>query len=1049
MKAEMREEQKTIHEIMFIFSTKLQAMAAGLKLRAGLWLWLVLAGLAISPAQAQWKSTTYTLKGGWNSIFLAGDASYDTLDALLPSAVVEVWRWNPNPTQVGFTDSPLIPAAGTAEWSVWKRGIPAESSLSQLIGQSAYLVKCSGTTANSYSVNLKQSPQLPANNWVRNGANLMGFPSLKNGGTYPTMSGYFATFPAAIAANTKVYKYVGGDLGAGNPMQVFAPTTERLDATQAYWFSSKVTGDFYAPVEISPGTSGGLVFGRDGAVIKVLVRNLSAAAVTLTLTLTPSETAPSGQTGIVGAVPLTRRVFNATSLQWTETPITAGYTEAIDPTSTVELNFGINRGDALMSAAASNAFFASLLRITDSSNLMDVYVPVTAQKASLAGLWVGDVSLTNVSNKVSNGAQATATVTDGVITGLTIVGAGGFGYSGAPIVTIAAPHANSNATATATASVSAGAVSGIAATATGSGYTSAPSVTLSPPSGSATATATASMSNGTVAAITLAQAGGFYATAPTISIAAPPPSVTAAGSASVNLDKTLAGISLANGGYYYATAPTVTIDAPAPGTATATAVMTGDVVTGITLNDPGHNYTSAPTVTIAAQPGAQATATAILSATKTLASIYGVTGGGYYTSAPTVTIAAPPTPINAAAGTVSLSAGSVTGIAVATAGTNYTDAPSVTLSAPPTFSAATVGTVTVTNKTITNIQLGSGGGYYSAAPTVTVSAPTAAVTAAPGLITLSATGTVSSIALGTAGTNYTTAPTVGLSAPPASVTATGTAVISSKTLASITLGTGGGYYSVAPTVTVSAPTAAINAVPGAVSVSAGAVTGVALGTAGTNYTTAPTVALSAPPASSQATGTAVLNGKTLGSITSLLGGGYYTVAPTVGIGPPSVAVTAAPGAITKPLFYGGGQERGLRPGTLPVALVAALGAAAELAHRDQKKRAKHCRAIKAAAMKAFAPLKPRIHGRPDDTMDHVLNLAFPRIDSEALIVALKDLVAISNGSACTSSSYTPSHVMKAMGYSDDEANEAIRLSWCHLTPEVDWNALAERVRGLY
>ena len=44
---------------------------------------------------------------------------------------------------------------------------------------------------------------------------------------------------------------------------------------------------------------------------------------------------------------------------------------------------------------------------------------------------------------------------------------------------------------------------------------------------------------------------------------------------------------------------------------------------------------------------------------------------------------------------------------------------------------------------------------------------------------------------------------------------------------------------------------------------------------------------------------------------------------------------------------------------------------------------------------------------------------------------------ISNGSACTSSSYTPSHVIKAMGYSDDEANEAIRLSWCHLTPEVD------------
>jgi cysteine desulfurase len=129
-------------------------------------------------------------------------------------------------------------------------------------------------------------------------------------------------------------------------------------------------------------------------------------------------------------------------------------------------------------------------------------------------------------------------------------------------------------------------------------------------------------------------------------------------------------------------------------------------------------------------------------------------------------------------------------------------------------------------------------------------------------------------------------------------------------------------------------------------------------------------------------------------------------------------------------------------------MVAALGMAAEVAVKDHDKRQKLCRKLKTAALKAFAPLNPRIHGREDETMNHVMNLAFSGIDSEALIVALKDLVAISNGSACTSSSYTPSHVIKAMGYGDDEANEAIRLSWCHLTPEVDWEAVAERVIGL-
>jgi cysteine desulfurase len=81
-------------------------------------------------------------------------------------------------------------------------------------------------------------------------------------------------------------------------------------------------------------------------------------------------------------------------------------------------------------------------------------------------------------------------------------------------------------------------------------------------------------------------------------------------------------------------------------------------------------------------------------------------------------------------------------------------------------------------------------------------------------------------------------------------------------------------------------------------------------------------------------------------------------------------------------------------------------------------------------------------------MPHVLNVAFAGLDSEALIVAIKDLIAISNGSACTSSSYTPSHVLKAMGMTDDQANACVRISWCHLTPDVDWAAVAKRIKSL-
>ena len=125
-----------------------------------------------------------------------------------------------------------------------------------------------------------------------------------------------------------------------------------------------------------------------------------------------------------------------------------------EPLAAGDLDWIVEAGRRAPTDAQGHMY--ALLRITDSSNLMEVYIPATAQASSLAGLWMGDVSLTNVSNKVSNGAQATATLTDGVITGLTVVGSGGFGYSGSPAVTIAPPHANSNVTATATATVAGG-----------------------------------------------------------------------------------------------------------------------------------------------------------------------------------------------------------------------------------------------------------------------------------------------------------------------------------------------------------------------------------------------------------------------------------------------------------------------------------------------------------------------------------------------------------------------------------------------------------------
>jgi len=150
----------------------------------------------------------------------------------------------------------------------------------------------------------------------------------------------------------------------------------------------------------------------------------------------------------------------------------------------------------------------------------------------------------------------------------------------------------------------------------------------------------------------------------------------------------------------------------------------------------------------------------------------------------------------------------------------------------------------------------------------------------------------------------------------------------------------------------------------------------------------------------------------------------------------------------EPLMVGGGQERGLRPGTLPVHLVVGLGLACEIAWQEESSRSKRNRELLDAALAAFAELHPRINGDRLRCLPHVLNLSFPGIDSEAIMVAWKGLAAVSNGAACTSQSYTLSHVLKAMGVGDDDARGAVRISWCHLTGDVEWQAMADAVRQL-
>ena len=150
----------------------------------------------------------------------------------------------------------------------------------------------------------------------------------------------------------------------------------------------------------------------------------------------------------------------------------------------------------------------------------------------------------------------------------------------------------------------------------------------------------------------------------------------------------------------------------------------------------------------------------------------------------------------------------------------------------------------------------------------------------------------------------------------------------------------------------------------------------------------------------------------------------------------------------KPLQFGGGQERGLRPRTLPVHLIVGLGLAVRLAAQEAASREARCLANRKEVLESLGPLEPTLHGDPSRTVPHTLNISFPQLDGEALIVALKDLIAISNGSACTSQSYEPSHVLTAMGLPREQIDGAIRISWSHTTEPAEWGRVRKRIASL-
>lgn len=133
----------------------------------------------------------------------------------------------------------------------------------------------------------------------------------------------------------------------------------------------------------------------------------------------------------------------------------------------------------------------------------------------------------------------------------------------------------------------------------------------------------------------------------------------------------------------------------------------------------------------------------------------------------------------------------------------------------------------------------------------------------------------------------------------------------------------------------------------------------------------------------------------------------------------------------KNIMYGGQQEHGIRPGTIPVALIAGLGKACEIAELEHLKNEKKVKQIKLLILEKInnSGIDFMINGDQDYCLDSTLNICFMGVSSEALMLSTKQYCGVSNGSACTSKSYSPSYVLVAMGIPEEQIECSIRMSW--------------------
>lgn len=135
---------------------------------------------------------------------------------------------------------------------------------------------------------------------------------------------------------------------------------------------------------------------------------------------------------------------------------------------------------------------------------------------------------------------------------------------------------------------------------------------------------------------------------------------------------------------------------------------------------------------------------------------------------------------------------------------------------------------------------------------------------------------------------------------------------------------------------------------------------------------------------------------------------------------------------------GGGHERGMRSGTLNVPGIVGFGMACQLCRQEMETDNKRISLLRDKLENALLGMEEsQVNGSPLHRLPHVSNISFKYVESEALMMGLNKNIAVSSGSACTSASIEPSHVLKALGLSDELAHSSIRFGLGRFTTEEE------------